>query len=205
MITQARRKEGSEREKDDWDVICVNHDVAVMLRVQAAVGSGPRKRKEWKQVWRMANVVGMRVVASEPSDNADSAALQAAEVAQPRPREISLDDPKAVLSVRWYVECDKHGEAMPGSYEHKKQKPNLAWFYLPIMAESFAEPVTLISNKCVVEAVLMSKVPGYQSVWKADPEHYECATEAFKGRSSNLNTSAANARSHARQQRKRKR
>ena len=153
----------------------------------------------------MANVVSIRVLSSELADNASSARLQEAEVAQAHPTEIDLNDPKAVLSVRWYVECDKHGEALLGSYEHKKHTANLAWFYLPIHGESFAEPITFISNKSVIEAVLMTKVPGFQSVWKADPEHYSCANTAFKTRNSNPTATVSSARQDARQQHKRKR
>lgn len=81
--------ENPKETKDGWHVLRVNHDVAVLLNVQVTTGPGRRQKKEWKHVWRLGNIVGLRRLKSNPSSTATEAQLRAADVLVMNPKEHS--------------------------------------------------------------------------------------------------------------------
>ena len=54
------------------------------------------------------------------------------------------------------------------------------WFYLPTGGENHAEPVELVSNLRVIEAVQMQKVLRHVGVWEANTDHIKCVKDEFK-------------------------
>ena len=162
--------------KDGYHELRLNHDVAVMLEVQVVTGTGRKKKKEWKHVWRLGNIVGMRVLKSKPKEKATESQLAAAEIFNLRPQSVSIQDPAAVFTVRWYHECNGHGDVLQG-FQNKECK---GLFYLPTAGEAFAEPVELVSNHAVLESVKMQKVLGHIGVWAAKPDHLTCVRAKFR-------------------------
>ena len=112
-------------------------------------------------MWRLGNIVGLRRLKSNPSSTATEAQLRAADVLVMNPKELSIQDPAAVFSVRWYHECNEHGEVLSGF----QNRACVQWFYLPTNGEAHAEPVELVSNHAVIEALQMRKVTGHRGVW----------------------------------------
>ena len=160
--------------KDGWHVLSLNHDVAVMMQVEIVTGTGRKQKKTWKYVWRLGNIVGIRQLKEKPRDTATQ--LGAAEVAILNPKEISIQDPKAVFTLRWYHESNQHGNVLTGF----QNRGCTTWFYLPTSGENYVEPVELVSNLRVIEAVQMQKVLGHVGVWEANADHIKCVKDEFK-------------------------
>ena len=154
----------------------LNHDMAVMLEVQVVVGTGRRARKEWKHVWRLCNIVGMRVLKEKLSASASEQVLATAEILKLNPNEVSIEDPAAVFTVRWYHECNAYGDVLPG-FQNRACK---GLFHLPTSGELHAEPIELVSNHAVLEAVQMQKAMGHIGIWEANQNHLACVKEQFK-------------------------
>ena len=103
----------------------------------------------------------MVALKDSPSKGASEAQLAEVPVLCMNPIEVSIQDPSAVLSLRWYHECNGHGDVLKG-FQNSACKE---WFYLPTSGEIYAEPVELVSNHAVIEAVQMKKVIGHVGVW----------------------------------------
>lgn len=80
-----------------------------------------------------------------------------------------------MFSVRWYHECNEHGEVLSGF----QNRACVQWFYLPTNGEAHAEPVELVSNHAVIEALQMRKVTGHLGVWEGDKAHLKCIKAKF--------------------------
>ena len=160
--------------QDGWHELRVNHDVGVCLYVE--IPAVPPKRKStWKYVWRIGNIVSMRELASEPGDKATDASLASATVLRMNPERVDLNSKTAVFGVRWYHECDANGTVLTG-FQNAACK---TWYKLPTSGEDYAEPVELISNKHVLEAIEMKKVMGHIGVWEATASHKKCIAKKF--------------------------
>ena len=143
-------------------------------------GRGRRAAASQEQcIWRVGNVVDLRKLKSDPGAGKTSLQLSQCDVEVFNPIEVDLDDPKAVLAVGWYHECNKEGEVQVGQY--KCNKTDLL-YYLPADAEEFAEPIVMVSNNCVIERLDMAKEPGHRGVWRADKDHKGCIVGEFKKR-----------------------
>ena len=105
----------------------------------------PRQRKEWKNVWRIGNIVELRRLKGEPSHWVHQ--LASAEVLTMNPKSQSIHDPTAVLTLRWYHESNVHGDVLPG-FQNKACKGR---YHLPTSGETRAEPVELVANHVVIE------------------------------------------------------
>jgi len=162
--------------KDGWHVLRLNHDIAAMLYVPETTGTGKKKKTIWKYVWRLGNVVGLRRLKSNPSERATEAQLAGAEVLVMNPAELSIQDPAAVFTVRWYHECNSRGDILQG-FQNRACKE---WFHLPTAGECHAEPVELLANHAVIESVQMQKVRGHIGIWEADADHIKCIKKKFK-------------------------
>ena len=162
--------------KDGWHVLRLNHDIAVMLYVPETTGTGKKKKTTWKYVWRLGNVVGLRRLKVNASERATEAQLAGAEVLAMNPAQLSIQDPAAVFTVRWYHECNSRGDILHG-FQNRACKE---LFCLPTAGECHAEPVELVSNHAVIESVQMQKVRGHIGVWEADVDHIKCIKKKFK-------------------------
>ena len=83
------------------------------------------------------------------------------------PKEISIQDEKPAFTLRWYHESNPPREVLTG-FQNRACKNG---FYL--RGELYAEPVELVSNLRVIEAVAMQKVLGHVGVWEAYADHTE--------------------------------
>ena len=110
-----------------------------------------------------------------PSDRATEQQLAQADVLKLNPKSLSIHDPAAVFTLRWYHECNSRGDALSG-FQNRACK---GWFYLPTSGEQCAEPVELVSNHAVIESIKMSKVLGHIGVWEAEPDHLDCIKKKF--------------------------
>jgi hypothetical protein len=125
-------------------------------------------------VWRLANVVDIRVLKADPKNNISPGQLASAEVLG-YPGEVALDDPKAVVSVRWYHECDDDGVVLNG-YQNVQCNRK---YYLPAFGEEFAEPITLVSNYVTIERIEMVKDTVQRGLWVANAAHLSCMKKEF--------------------------
>ena len=154
----------------------MNHDVTVMLHTQVTTGAGRRQKKEWKYVWRIGNIVGLRQLKVEPNHRATEEQLASSEVLTVNPKSLSIHDPAAVLTLRWYHESNAHGDVLLG-FQNKACK---GWYHLPTSGEAHVEPVELVPNHAVIESVKMSKVLGHVGVWQAERDHITCTKKKLK-------------------------
>ena len=164
--------------KDGWHVIHINDDIGIMLEVAVPPAPGSRRRRqEWKKVWRIGNVVDVRVLKADPEKQLSQDQLSNAEVLG-YPSQVELDNPKAVLSIRWYHECDNRGSLLVG-FQNKECKRK---YYLPAFGEEYAEPIVLISNHITIERVEMIKDETSRGIWIANNSHLSCLKKEFKKR-----------------------
>ena len=177
QLFKEAQKQNAQEQKDGYHVVCINHDIAVMMNVDVVSGTGRQRKKQTKSVWRLANIVAMRQLKTAPSAKATETQLAAAEVAVHNPKELSIQDPKAVFTLRYYHECNRHGDILAGCQNRQCK----TWFHLPTGGEIHAEPVELVSNHATLETVKMQKVLGHLGVWEANADHLDCVKKKFRG------------------------
>jgi hypothetical protein len=171
LFEEAQKRAGAgRRDRDVWDVVRINYDVAVLVEIEQMV----QRRKVKRSVWRVGNVENIKLLSSDPKMSKD---LSGFEVAS-EPCEVSVDDPKAVFSIRWYLECSDDGVILPGFQNSDHVAAPLCectdvechehglCYYLPMSNSLECEPVTEISNNAVIDSVQMSKIDGLSRVWK---------------------------------------
>ena len=78
------------------------------------------------------------------------------------PDTVSVDDPKAICTVRWYRECTNEGAVLEG-YQNSQCKNR---YVLPMFGEHANAPVVDVSNHHVIDSVEMKKVPSMARVWE---------------------------------------
>ena len=173
LFDAANRSLEKKRDKRGvWDVVMIHYDVAVALNVNVMVN----RRLVRKQVWRLGNVEGIRLLKQDPKrkDGEIPEDLSGLET-DSHPDMVSVDDPKAVFLVRWYHECDDDAKVLSGF-----QNPRHGCKYqLPIFGDAM-EPVVEVSNHTVIESVEMVKDSSEQSVWLLKPENKEMIEEKFE-------------------------
>ena len=99
-------------------------------------------------------MVDLRKLKSDPGSEKTSEQLSQCDVEVFNPIEVGLDDPKALLLVRWYHECNTQGENQHGQYKCNK---NDVLDNLPANAEEFAELTVTVPNNCVIDRLDTSK------------------------------------------------
>ena len=152
----------ADKHDDGWGVVKLNHDVGVMMDEETTVRVAPGKKKrktkkEIRKVWRIGNVVDIRMLKSDPGTKKSSQQLQDCEVQSHDIGQIDINEPRAVIKVRWYHECDRNGNVLTGC-QNKECK---ALYHLPVMGEDHAEPCVWVSNHAVIESIRMCKEDGY--------------------------------------------
>ena len=157
LFDAANRSLEKKRDKRGvWDVVMIHYDVAVALNVIVRVN----RRLVRKQVWRIGNVEGIRLLKQDPKgkDGEIPEDLSSFET-DSHPDMVSVDDPKAVFLVRWYHECDDDAKVLSDF-----QDPRHGCKYqLPMFGDAM-EPVVEVSNHTVIESVEMVKDSSEQSV-----------------------------------------
>ena len=119
----------------------------------------------------------MRVLKADPKVQLSQEELSRADVLG-YPSEVDIDNPKAVLSVRWYHECDNAGEVLVG-FQNKECKRR---YYLPAFGDEYAEPIVLISNHITIERIQMEKDEAQRGLWVANSSHLTCMKKEFNKR-----------------------
>ena len=88
-------------------------------------------------------------------------------------KRISIDDPRAVFLVAWYVEVDKHGKDLPG-YQNRA----CAGYRMPVLDNT--EPYRWISNYQVISAVEMMRHPMLpRKIWQIRAAELKTVTKKF--------------------------
>ena len=88
-------------------------------------------------------------------------------------KRISIDDPRAVFLVAWYVEVDKHGKDLSG-YQNRA----CAGYRMPVLDNT--EPYRWISNYQVISAVEMTRhamLP--RKIWQIRAAELKTVTKKF--------------------------
>ena len=129
-------------------------------------------------MWRIGNVVDIRMLKADPGTNKSSAQLHECDVQSYDVGQVDINEPRALLKVRWYHECDGRGKVLSGC----QNKACTRLYNLPVMGEDHTEPCVWVSNHAVLESIEMRKEDGHVNTWRANKDHLICMRNAFDNR-----------------------